>query len=168
MSLDPVILGYLRLAPMSGYKLKKHVETSVGNFWSITFGGLYPALNRMLEQGDIDISNDANSGSSTTYTLTEQGRERLEEWLHAPVKQYVVKDEFLLKVFFATDAELAALSSQVSKRLAVVSERLMMLEQLQDQGVVKRRGARFCLEIGITKAREELSLLKELNSELHA
>jgi DNA-binding PadR family transcriptional regulator len=41
------ILGMLSIAPMSGYDIKKQVETSISNFWSESYGQIYPALRNL-------------------------------------------------------------------------------------------------------------------------
>src|SRR5438132_1157029 len=42
------VLGMLSLAPMSGYDIRKESETSIGYFWSESYGQLSPAM--MQEQ----------------------------------------------------------------------------------------------------------------------
>ncbi|MEW6723451.1 MAG: helix-turn-helix transcriptional regulator [Bacillota bacterium] len=54
---------------MSGF-LAPHAR-----FWTVSFGGLYPALS-VLEAGDIEIH--AKSGSSKTYAITDQGRRKFD------------------------------------------------------------------------------------------
>ena len=45
------ILGFLTWGPMSGYEIRKRVEESIGNFWSVSFGQIYPELRRLEAEG---------------------------------------------------------------------------------------------------------------------
>ncbi|MDH3629255.1 MAG: PadR family transcriptional regulator, partial [Acidobacteriota bacterium] len=38
------VLGILTLEPMSGYDIKKFIETSVAHFWRESYGNIYPLL----------------------------------------------------------------------------------------------------------------------------
>ena len=41
------VLGMLSLSPMSGYDIRKESETSIGFFWSESYGQIYPALREL-------------------------------------------------------------------------------------------------------------------------
>lgn len=41
--LEYIILGLLMEGPMSGYEMKKTIDSSVGLFYRASYGSLYPA-----------------------------------------------------------------------------------------------------------------------------
>lgn len=49
------ILGLLKEQPLHGYELKKRLSETLGAFWGVSFGSLYPALRRLERQGAIAV-----------------------------------------------------------------------------------------------------------------
>ena len=96
------ILGFLIWEPMSGYDIKKAIEYSTSNFWSESYGQIYPILKRLTEEGLVTQSLLTTSGGRDrhVYTITETGQEELRRWLSEPTEPSVVRNELLLKLFF--------------------------------------------------------------------
>jgi DNA-binding PadR family transcriptional regulator len=53
------ILGLLKEQPLHGYELKKRLAETLGTFWGVSFGSLYPALRRLERQGAIAVDESA-------------------------------------------------------------------------------------------------------------
>jgi DNA-binding PadR family transcriptional regulator len=53
--LELAILGLLQEQPRHGYELKKRLSETLGSFWGISFGSLYPALRRLERSGAIEV-----------------------------------------------------------------------------------------------------------------
>ena len=96
------ILGFLTWGPKTGYELKKVVEASIGNFWSESFGQIYPALARLAECGLAVRVDGPKAGRRPqhAYAITDAGREELRRWLAEPVAMPRPRNELLLKLFF--------------------------------------------------------------------
>ncbi|MBB5339072.1 PadR family transcriptional regulator [Tunturiibacter gelidoferens] len=96
------LLGLLSLRPMSGYDIRQMVAQSIGHFWSESYGQIYPGLKRLAAAGLIEKKTERNKGKPdrNLYSLTAEGRERLQEWLKIPVSEEVARNELLLKLFF--------------------------------------------------------------------
>lgn len=96
------LLGLLSLGPMTGYEIRRLVEQSIGNFWTESFGQIYPALKSLLQQGLAEVEELSGEGRPLRkmYRLTPAGRDRLIHWLASPVRTQVPRNELLLKVFF--------------------------------------------------------------------
>jgi DNA-binding PadR family transcriptional regulator len=135
MDLSPtayVILGMVSREPRSGYEIKALVDGSTRFFWAASYGQIYPELKRLSEAGLVE-GLDAPRGERkrTVYAITTSGKEALRDWLRQPPSTYEVRDEGLLKLFFAgvlppTEA-VAILRSMREHRLGVV-ERLRAIE----------------------------------------
>jgi DNA-binding PadR family transcriptional regulator len=97
-----VILGLLSLRPRSGYDIKTVVDRSTRFFWAASYGQIYPELRRLEEEGLIE-GEDASNGARgrRVYTLTEAGREALHAWLLSSTTTVELRDESLLRLFFA-------------------------------------------------------------------
>lgn len=92
---------------MSGYEIRRTIGESVANFWSESFGQIYPALRQLAEQDcvEVDEIDDAGGGRERIrYRLTASGREELARWLAEPVQPPRPRNELLLKLFFGRHA----------------------------------------------------------------
>jgi PadR family transcriptional regulator, regulatory protein AphA len=101
------ILGLLSVQPsLSGYDMRKAVQGSIGFFWGESYGQIYPALKQLTGEGLIAQSGSGSNGRKQRqeYVLTEAGRHCLREWLAVPFRNEPVRNEFLLKLFFAREA----------------------------------------------------------------
>lgn len=96
------ILGILSMGPMSGYDIKKMFEKSIGNFWSESYGQIYPLLKVLVDQGFATSSVEKQVGKPDryVYSLTDSGRDELGRWLVEPVKDQIGRVEIALKLFF--------------------------------------------------------------------
>ena len=100
--MTPVILGLLFHGPCSGYEIKAIVDRSTRFFWAASYGQIYPELRR-LERAGLVTGEDAARGrrARRVYRLTDAGRRELEAWLHGPATTVELRDESLLRLFFA-------------------------------------------------------------------
>jgi DNA-binding PadR family transcriptional regulator len=94
------VLGLLSRRPQSGYDIRKQYESSAGNFWSESYGQIYPILRQLEADGLATHSVDRNEGrpDRKVYQITEAGREALREWLASPPETFRYRVEVLLKV----------------------------------------------------------------------
>lgn len=103
-----VILGMLSLnGRLSGYEIRKAIETSVGSFWGESYGQIYPTLRRLVSDGLVEQrpSSYRPKQRRQEYAITEKGRERFREWLRLPFQNDPPRNEFLLKLFFGGEAD---------------------------------------------------------------
>jgi DNA-binding PadR family transcriptional regulator len=96
------VLGLLGVKPMSGYDIKRAVDRTIRHFWAASYGQIYPELKRLEEAGWIS-GKDASQGERArrVYKLTAQGGRELEAWLHGNETRIEMRDESLLRLFFA-------------------------------------------------------------------
>ncbi len=96
------VLGVLSLGPMSGYDVKKTIEMSLGNFWSESYGQIYPILKDLVAEGLATSETEAPpvGPSRRVYTITAAGHGELRRWLERPPEHSVGRIEILLKLFF--------------------------------------------------------------------
>ena len=96
------VLGMLSLMPMSGYDLKKYIELGTGNFWSESYGQIYPMLKQLAKEGLTTGHVEKQEGRPErhVYTLTDKGWDALRHWLAEPAEYQLARNELLLKLFF--------------------------------------------------------------------
>ncbi len=106
--LEFAVLGLLHRTPMHGYELSKQLNMLLGTFRALSYGTLYPCLNKLYAEGliakeDDEPAADARQGvrqsarqsprqgaaartgragrSKIVYRLTAEGKERLQDLL---------------------------------------------------------------------------------------
>jgi PadR family transcriptional regulator PadR len=80
-ALEIMILQSLRLRPMHGYALVKHIKQVSEGLLQVEEGSLYPALQRMLREGwlEADAGISAKGRPTRIYRLTDSGIRHLEQ-----------------------------------------------------------------------------------------
>jgi PadR family transcriptional regulator AphA len=135
MKLGPtayVILGMLSWRPMSGYDVKAMVDLSTRFFWAASYGQIYPELRRLAEAGLVEGEPQPESGRRRTqYALTAEGRRVLDDWLATEPQTLEMRDEGLLKLFFAGSAPGTARQTLAAKRRhhEAIVKRLRSIEE---------------------------------------
>lgn len=104
-SLSPtayVILGMIHTEPRSGYEIKAAVDDTTRFFWAASYGQIYPELKRLSEAGlVVGVDSPTGGRRRTVYEITADGEEELKAWLRQPPVTYEMREEGLLKLFFA-------------------------------------------------------------------
>jgi len=101
-SVTSVILGLLALGPRSGYEIKTTVDRSTRFFWAASYGQIYPELRRLEREGLIEGEDSPNGlRARRIYRLTDAGRDELRRWLLGTETTAELRDENLLRLFFA-------------------------------------------------------------------
>jgi PadR family transcriptional regulator AphA len=96
------LLGLLSQRPRSGYDLKRTVDMSIRHFWAASYGQIYPELRRLETAGWIEGASAAAGGRPRReYRITDAGRQALVDWLHGIETRIELRDESLLRIFFA-------------------------------------------------------------------
>ena len=96
------VLGLIGLGPRSGYDVKRIVDRSIRHFWAASYGQIYPELTRLEAAGWIAGEEAARGGRSRrVFTITPEGTEALQGWLVGFETRIELRDESLLRLFFA-------------------------------------------------------------------
>jgi PadR family transcriptional regulator PadR len=74
-------LHSLRVKPMHGYALVKHIKLVSADLLQVEEGSLYPALQRMLKEGLLESREGVSAKGRPTriYRLTKAGIRHLEK-----------------------------------------------------------------------------------------
>jgi DNA-binding PadR family transcriptional regulator len=168
------LLGFLSWGPMSGYDIKKAIEGSISNFWSESYGQIYPILKRLEKEGLATRSSRATDGGRDrhVYSITQAGRSDLARWLREPTPPRPLRNELLLKVFFGRQTDAA---TQIRRLEEYRSEKLADLErygQIERQLEANARGNldlpywRMTLRYGEREARAHIAWCEETLAQL--
>jgi PadR family transcriptional regulator AphA len=146
---ENVILGAVSKGCRSGYAIKQLVDNATRFFWAASYGQIYPELHRLERDGLIVGTTDGTGGRARIeYALTDDGRARLREWLLDPDAGYELRDQGLLKLFFADGVERDEAVEVVRNMRADREQILMRLRAIEARGVATGFPA-VALEYGI-------------------
>lgn len=138
--MDCVILGLLSHETMTGYEIKKRMDTTLKFFWGASFGSIYPTLEGLVRDGRVTRREKKENGrNKISYTITEEGHEHLKNWLHLPVEKDELRYETLLKLFFGSEIggkgtleHLGNFEKKAAKELPVLEKAVNELETIKD------------------------------------
>jgi PadR family transcriptional regulator, regulatory protein AphA len=164
-----LVLGIVALrGPSTSYDLKRFVQVTVGHFWPFPHTQLYAEPARLAEAGLLEETQEEGGRRRRHYTITDEGREVLEEWLGEPATSPMeYRDLGLLKLFFSelTDAEHVQVLAreQADAQRRQLDEYEALLERFRDRPDLSRR--LLSLELGMRMARAALEFWEELATE---
>lgn len=167
MNLAHIILGLLAIAPMTGYDLKRHFDSSVRHFWWADKSQIYRTLATLVSDGHAEVQTIAGRGAPDRqeHRITDSGREALARWLASPPERQPSRHPFLARLFFADDLEDAQLHEMLAEPRAVVSTQLAEYRRLRPEVQAEAddgRAARLrlsTLDYGIVHVQAELDWL---------
>ena len=127
MSLKHALLGFLNYGPMTGYELKKFFDTSIAHFWNAELSQIYPTLKQLESESlvEMEVQVQADRPNRKVYSITDDGRRELVDWLATPADPDQVREPLMIKVFFG-----ASLSKQ--ELIQVLRHRIQELTQSND------------------------------------
>jgi len=128
------ILGMLTIAPMSGYDIGKMISMSTTHFWSESDGQIYPTLKRLESEKSIRVVKAQKQAGRArkVYALTGGGRKKLLAWLKEEDNSHIVRNELLLKLFFANSADKYTITSHINKHMSQVKSKLSTFDQIEN------------------------------------
>lgn len=125
--LELAILGLLKERSMHGYQLSKRLTDSLGGFWRVSYGSLYPTLKRLEKQGAVEqVFDEQEVGRrKNVYRVTSKGEKLFQELLEeAGHESSSEENRFRVRLAFfkylAPDTRIRLLE----KRRAYLEERL--------------------------------------------
>lgn len=114
--MDCVVLGLLSHEPMTGYEIKKRIDSSLHFFWSGSFGSIYPTLTQLEVEGKVTKENVSSNGrEKISYSITEQGKDALKDWLSKPTDKDELRYETLLKLFLGNEIGLDNMNAHIER-----------------------------------------------------
>ena len=131
MSIFYAILGMLRLAPLTGYDLKKKIQESSFMPWAGNNNQIYKALLDLTNNGLVtnEVKHQDSAPTKKIYTITEAGLSELETWVQSTPEAFEIKKPFLTQFACsgiisaeALDALLIQYEDEITGRLLIEQE----------------------------------------------
>jgi DNA-binding PadR family transcriptional regulator len=125
--LELAILGLLKERSMHGYQLSKRLTDTLGGFWRVSYGSLYPTLRRLEGDGAVErvFAEQEVGRRKNVYRVTPRGEELFRQLLEEAGAESSSEDNrFRVRLAFfkylAPDTRLRLLE----RRRAYLEERL--------------------------------------------
>jgi DNA-binding PadR family transcriptional regulator len=129
MSLRHGLIGLLaRDGPLTGYELTKAFDRSVNFLWHAVPGQIYPELSRLADAGLIRQTSTGPRGAKR-FEATEEGIAELQRWITDVEPARGIRNETLLRVFFAYLVDPAELEALLRREADEYRRRLAILER---------------------------------------
>jgi DNA-binding PadR family transcriptional regulator len=128
------LLGMLSFKPMTGYDIKKFTDMSISYFWSENYGHIYPVLKKLEKEGLVTKEIEPGEGKpdKKVYSITEDGKRALREWLGTPVQKEIYRLEILLKLFFGYWTDTGSMIEKVSIHKEAAEKTLNELLEIEN------------------------------------
>ncbi len=128
MSLSHTLLGLLSYKPMTGYEIKQLFDCSIQHFWNAHISQIYRELTRMDEKGWIvhHTQEQTSKPDKKIYSITDTGSAEFMKWLQDFPADFekVERNEFLVRIFFASRIDKAALTYELKRYIRKAQEQL--------------------------------------------
>jgi len=131
---DRIVLGFFIERDMTGYDIKKTMETSTNFFFNTSYGNIYPTLKKLEKNGLLISYEEVKNGKlNKIYSITENGRKAFLDWLGTSSDIAMIRDEALCRVYFFSHLENSQVESSLGSyitRLDVEIEKLKKLRKV--------------------------------------
>jgi DNA-binding PadR family transcriptional regulator len=145
--LELAVLGLLKERSMHGYQLKKSLSETLGPFWQVSYGALYPALKRLKVQQAVEevFPKTQVRRRRNVYRLTEKGEELFGELLESTAERNPAADDngFRVRLAFFRYLKPETRIGVLERRKAALLARLAELKRR----LTERRGDTYTLSL---------------------
>ncbi len=117
------VLALLDLKPWTGYELTNQAQRSLRYAWPKSERLLYAEPKKLVELGFATVrQEDAGKRTRNLYTITEEGRQALNEWALTRTQPPRLEFEALLRLLFADHGSLEDLHRVLDELEADIGE----------------------------------------------
>jgi DNA-binding PadR family transcriptional regulator len=124
--LELAILGLLKERSMHGYQLSKRLTDTLGAFWKVSYGSLYPALKRLEKEGAVEpvFAKDDVGRRKNVYRITAKGEALFAELLQEAAPESWEDNRFRVRLAFFRYLKPETRLRLLEKRRAYLEDRL--------------------------------------------
>lgn len=165
MDIRTLCLGILALGDATGYEIKKLVaEGSFSFFSEASYGSIYPALTKLLDEGLINCREESQSNrpDKKVYSLTSAGQTVLADALAKSPKPDKNRSEFLAALLFAEAVAPERIEDLISERRHHHAGKIAQLSDLYNSEDTD--AGRFVLAYGLAIQKAALAFLEDKNN----
>jgi DNA-binding PadR family transcriptional regulator len=162
------MLGFLMDAEMTGYDLKRRFQESVGFFYRVSDGSLYPALKKLARDKLVTMRTERRGKRARKiYAITALGRARFLKMLAEPSPPVFVHDEAQVKIYFGhhnPESAVAHLQRMHGFNVAIVEHLSQLVDEMENRGENPFR--KVLLKFGHQLTAYTVGLIKRLEQDM--
>jgi len=128
--LELAILGLLKERAMHGYQLSKRLADTLGAFWKVSYGSLYPALKRLEREGAVESAfpREEVGRRKNVYRITAKGEELFSSLLQETGEESWEDNRFRVRLAFFQYLKPDTRLRLLEKRRAFLEDRLSQIK----------------------------------------
>ena len=168
MDTRTICLAVLSRGDASGYEIKKTLgEAPFSQIQEVGFGSIYPALNKLQEEGLAAVTETPQEGrpDKKVYSITASGRMALVDALGQPSDPDRVRSDFLFRTLFADLMSARDLDQLIEQRLFFIRAAIARMEGCISNGR-PNPGEAFVTGFGLALYRTMEAYIEDNRSEL--
>ncbi len=149
MDVRTICLGILTRGDATGYEIKKLFDDDgYQHFVEASFGSIYPALNRMTDEGLVSVREESQEKrpDRKVYSITQKGRDAFVASLMKPLPEDRHRSPFVFAMLFADLLPPRHVSQMLNDYIAQAEAKLAQLNEIN--GKPRTEGERFVTGIG--------------------
>jgi PadR family transcriptional regulator AphA len=167
MDVRTICLGILTRGSATGYEIKKLFDDDgYQHFVEASFGSIYPALNRLTEEGLVSVREEAQEKrpDRKVYSITPTGRSALIASLLKPLPEDRHRSPFVFAMLFADLLPREHVSNMLNGYIAQTETKFA---QLQDRlATPQSPGEKFAIGLGLAVYTAMLEFLNTHRTEI--
>src|ERR1700760_4561494 len=149
MDVRTICLGILTRGDATGYEIKKLFdEDGYQHFVEASFGSIYPALNRLTDEGYVSVRSEAQEKrpDRKVYSITPQGPAQSLASLMKPLPEERHRSPFVFAMLFADILPPSRVTSLLDTHVAQIEQKLAHLDSRHQEAM--SQGEKFVSGIG--------------------
>ncbi|MCL2360452.1 MAG: PadR family transcriptional regulator [Defluviitaleaceae bacterium] len=129
--LDYILIGMVLETELTGYDIKKEVENSIGNFYKVSYGRMYPHLKTLTDKGLLTMTEQMEGKRlKRYYRATTKGKKTFMEWLSAPIDLKASGEAQLAQIFFYGELPKEVRDIRLQEYEIYIQQTLMQYESI--------------------------------------
>lgn len=135
MALAHTILATIGNKSYSGYDLWKKFSQTSSYYWQASQQQIYRELGKLEQEGAIasEIVPQVGRPDKKLYQITEQGKEKLRDWLIEPAELMVIRDELLVKIIAAELVPRSVILQEIERHRQLHLQQLSAYQEIEQQ-----------------------------------
>jgi len=167
MDVRTICLGILTRGDATGYEIKKLFEDDgYLHFVEASFGSIYPALNRLTEEGLVSVREESQEKrpDRKVYSITQAGRSAFIGSLMKQLPEDRHRSPFVFAMLFSHLLPHERVSAMMNAYIAQSEEKLAHLNQAKSEP--KSPGEEFVIGLGRAIYEASLNFLRAHRAEV--
>ena len=162
VSIRYLVLGLITRQPMSGYDIKRFLNSLSWLVGTPSFGSLYPTLHTLREKNlvTVEVIPRQDKPPRKIYTITDAGKQVLREWMDQPITAEASLRDFVMRLILSNNFSHTGLIAHLQQRRSqVVTSQATLRQIVESLDETIDWGQRLTFGYGLALATAELTWL---------